>query len=988
MADQKQEKAGTSATTGQGSSDGGTEPSPTVATSPRVAVITIHGVASHQVGDNLRVTTEMLAREFPDAYSPTSETRRLLNVTPVPITQEAGASVSDLSLDLTRELLADYEEKSGYEVICRKTVRTDIDKPGKSCRVDLYEMYWDDLSHLAPGFLGVIGELFHLFFELPRIGVRTIDAAIKSDTMPRKQWGIYAHVASITAGFLRIVLPFLHVLMFAVLSVLVPLAMPPDIQRIVAVGIIPVGLLLLLGTQLPKTSSSHWSPGRLLLLTTVICTSLAVLLWSVISDKNSNITGTLALECWGVAAILFFLGVRAFSVRHPIFHNERTILNAEQANTKKESTAQENTGQGNTEKNTEKEEQEKENTEKAGKPLPLGVFLASLVPIFALVITGIFIGYGCGGYCASDYGSSGKLVFTMGRERIVELALRLLEVLFTIGYASWGFFAIMLTILVLPWVGTALPAFWKSAKSPGTKVPRVLTTTVISFAVPAALFFLLTLTLWSGVTAALGVVSLPSSPFRLIPADPGSTITKPGGTSTSDAPPMKYHPFLFTSPGPCSYLDDPEIIEQTVSNGVAVKACKADARAYLRALLYSSGGPFLQTAVLFLALALGVVLWVMWPSVVQEQNPYFPEKAKAESVLLGNWLTRGSRAGWVALAFVASVMTVLFLFGFALRGAHFIYGRHGEPLPTWLTDISSFLYQTSSPLLLWLGSGIATSAITLTTLGSRLDTFSGGFRQATEVIFDVFQHLRDRPIGKTPRARIAARYASLLGYLCQNPNKEHQYDAVIIVAHSQGATITLDILRFLEMEAKKTPPQPLRSETWPERLLNGMRTRGKQQPIKFPAFYLISFGCPLRQLYSLRFPDLYDWGRHADAKQPKPGETPERKPDPNTVGVEKWINLFHSGDYVGRFLWTGEPDRQATDQDWAAVWEFDDLRLFWDGKAEERCLGAGAHTRYWSPQSPILARELDDLIARIHVDGSLAPKPAPAASQKLPTEPS
>ena len=103
-------------------------------------------------------------------------------------------------------------------------------------------------------------------------------------------------------------------------------------------------------------------------------------------------------------------------------------------------------------------------------------------------------------------------------------------------------------------------------------------------------------------------------------------------------------------------------------------------------------------------------------------------------------------------------------------------------------------------------------------------------------------------------------------------------------------------------------------------------------------------GCPLRQLYSLRFPHHYGWARHERLAWPG------LEPDPATLGVKLWVNAYRSGDYVGRYLWhpdTGKA-RWLTRQETVDKVEF--------------CIGAGAHNRYWDQTAPQIATELDRLI--------------------------
>ena len=78
-----------------------------------------------------------------------------------------------------------------------------------------------------------------------------------------------------------------------------------------------------------------------------------------------------------------------------------------------------------------------------------------------------------------------------------------------------------------------------------------------------------------------------------------------------------------------------------------------------------------------------------------------------------------------------------------------------------------------------------------------------------------------------------------------------------------------------------------------------------------------------------------------------------RSPDPSALRVGRWVNLYTTGDYVGRTIWRTEH--------WPGVWERESFAsAVSDGLRRERCLGAGTHTHYWT--SPDVAEELDALI--------------------------
>jgi hypothetical protein len=117
--------------------------------------------------------------------------------------------------------------------------------------------------------------------------------------------------------------------------------------------------------------------------------------------------------------------------------------------------------------------------------------------------------------------------------------------------------------------------------------------------------------------------------------------------------------------------------------------------------------------------------------------------------------------------------------------------------------------------------------------------------------------------------------------------------------------------------------------------------------------YLMTMGCPLRQLYGWRFPHMYRWARHEDDADwaGNPYAIPDGQlPAPHELGITAWINCYRSGDYVGRYLW-----RTAhLPHEWD-MRPSEDL----DGERREFCIGTGAHTHYFDDTAPEIAREVD-----------------------------
>jgi hypothetical protein len=182
---------------------------------------------------------------------------------------------------------------------------------------------------------------------------------------------------------------------------------------------------------------------------------------------------------------------------------------------------------------------------------------------------------------------------------------------------------------------------------------------------------------------------------------------------------------------------------------------------------------------------------------------------------------------------------------------------------------------------------------------------------------------------------MAERFASLLRHVVARTDDAGKpfFDRVVIIAHSQGTVITADLLRFLNLANVDSPR------------------------IASNRFRLLTMGSPLRQLYAANFPHLYRWVDETDDVVPAmPLDSLQGKsPDPSDLRVDRWVNLYTTGDYIGRNLWRST--------DWPGVWTREEFGTYaFVGGRRERCLGAGTHTRYWD--SADVAAELDALIRR------------------------
>ena len=180
----------------------------------------------------------------------------------------------------------------------------------------------------------------------------------------------------------------------------------------------------------------------------------------------------------------------------------------------------------------------------------------------------------------------------------------------------------------------------------------------------------------------------------------------------------------------------------------------------------------------------------------------------------------------------------------------------------------TIMTQAITEVVLFLNSGPLTSAfgalILLLAIGylffSRLvDPIISGLRGGLDIALDVVNYLRPHPQHRTARARILGRYTSLLKYITnwrdpQNPSRG--YSRIVVLAHSQGAVITSDLLRALSLGTVADDNELA--------CLNAESGAPGNIPIR-----VFAMGSPLRQLYAARFPRFIRLGSYA-----KPADYP------------------------------------------------------------------------------------------------------------------
>ena len=347
--------------------------------------------------------------------------------------------------------------------------------------------------------------------------------------------------------------------------------------------------------------------------------------------------------------------------------------------------------------------------------------------------------------------------------------------------------------------------------------------------------------------------------------------------------------------------------------------------------MHGLGGLFTPLVFAFTLLGAAGML-VLVPSLLEELSPStnldargLRPNAAVWSERLGAWLGGGMR--WLGKTFTALVplgamaggmLYLAFVFQqFALSAGV------ADGFAHWL---AGWLEYFQGETLVAAGKWLAGGALTIAALGSRFTQTFGRLRVAIDAVLDIDNYFGDPPNRQPPRARIYSRFASLLAYL-----RDRGYARIVIVSHSQGTVISADLLRYLHVQRR-------------------LADIVGEVPVS-----LVTVGSPLRDLYAERFPLLYPWmGSNATGFV-------TAAPNASDIGAVEWVNACRSGDYVGRFLWAppGDPARFRV----AVVGPDGKVEAQRAGDRAEFCLGAGAHTHYFSNDAVALAVEIDRLIA-------------------------
>ncbi len=822
----------------------------------------------------------------------------------------------DLGLQRTDYLLTKARDNhpvtEAYDTGVATVRRTDAEGSTKS--VDVYEMYWADLSRLSGFIPRIVTELFTLVFRFSKLGRGTVQAA-------RSSFGDHAPFSWKLLDVLQTWLDWLFVnglaLLFAQLGML-------------ALVIVPFSMAI-----------GHENAVRL-----------------------------------GFGVALVFVGALWF-----VYHRSRTGRLPSQRSIAVAATA---AGLALL------------FVESTGAWLPPVLWLALLTLAFNSLLhvaddrfpfthkSGMFL------WLAVSLASIGVFVLFL-RSRTNPLSLE-----HWVQGALFGF-EVILQAIKSWWIGGAVLvvvwwcAGWAASRRRGHEASASVATGRIGLFVSLAAFVVMCMAVWALGSAPLEA-SVSSANIRYDHPQIFRTAEFERGTSDARALADK---FRSKPAGPAKGLactcnaPQPRLAEGArlvVQPSALVCVCPApglepdanSAASFLKFRYEDSTASFSVVAALLLVLLLYLVAMVV-PSVLAELelikvrfrtigrrkagaavNAANELRAAVATRNLGRWLTGGFRHGdraveiLVALASLGAVGVGIDLLMGTAEGSRAVghpggfFGFVSEIMSRFREDVVPPVAYFSQELLKPLVLSVAGVAAALTAFGGVLSRYLPGLRAPLDVALDVDNYLREFPRKAIPRARIFSRYFALLVHVA-----ELKYDRIVIVAHSQGTVISAELLRFLDSRIRD----------------NSNGARGLSDWL--PEVRLVTFGCPLRQLYAARFPSMYGWVLKNNGSFTGPTAA--------DIGAARWTNGYSSGDYVGRWLWSSPADPDPVGSPMTDTVHGMEL-----GRADaysrfvpmpplaadlkklteiEMCVGFGAHTHYFDIDQQSVAWLIDFNIA-------------------------
>src|SRR5205807_5595229 len=91
--------------------------------------------------------------------------------------------------------------------------------------VDVYEMYWADLSRLTSNVFRIFGDVYQLLFHVASLGVHVVTAAQASERGVLGPWKAWAWAQRYASDCLAVYIPLLNLFLVGLALVLLPQAL-------------------------------------------------------------------------------------------------------------------------------------------------------------------------------------------------------------------------------------------------------------------------------------------------------------------------------------------------------------------------------------------------------------------------------------------------------------------------------------------------------------------------------------------------------------------------------------------------------------------------------------------------------------------------------------------------------------------------------------------------------------------------------------------
>lgn len=231
----------------------------------RVAVIAVHGVGDQGPNETAREVARLLQRANREKYSSFEEGTIDLPVARGPSTERPpsaarGGSPWYVQSPHVRKM-AGPEETGAVDIEFTASAIEKAEPDGKTSRyasirlrgeradgdvaLDVYELYWADLSRLSGVLAQVLGKFYQLLFHFASLGQKTVELAWLSEKastgFSKRALAVVTFLQTVVEGLIGVVMPVMN-LCFAAVVLPVMLLLASDTVRLVACALVVAAL--------------------------------------------------------------------------------------------------------------------------------------------------------------------------------------------------------------------------------------------------------------------------------------------------------------------------------------------------------------------------------------------------------------------------------------------------------------------------------------------------------------------------------------------------------------------------------------------------------------------------------------------------------------------------------------------------------------------------------------------------------------------------